>query len=81
MTSQTRSAPEIRGVLFDKDGTLFDFHETWSAWARGFIADVTGGDPARGAALLATSAAAYQIFTRSPGARYMPSPGLTPNAS
>ncbi len=40
-----------------------------------------GGDPGRGAALLATSAAPYQIRARSPGARYMPSPGLTPNAS
>ncbi len=24
----------IRGVLFDKDGTLFDFDRTWSAWVR-----------------------------------------------
>jgi phosphoglycolate phosphatase len=24
---------EIRGVVFDKDGTLFDFAKTWEAWA------------------------------------------------
>jgi phosphoglycolate phosphatase len=27
-----------QGVVFDKDGTLFDFHATWSAWAAGFVA-------------------------------------------
>lgn len=53
MASQNSSAHSIRGVLFDKDGTLFDFHATWSGWARGFIADVTGGDPARSARLAA----------------------------
>ncbi len=53
MANQTPSAPAIRGLLFDKDGTLFDFHATWSRWARGFIADVTGGDAARGARLAA----------------------------
>lgn len=51
MANQTPSVPAIRGLLFDKDGTLFDFHATWSRWARGFIADVTGGDAARGARL------------------------------
>lgn len=24
----------IEAVLFDKDGTLFDFHATWAAWAK-----------------------------------------------
>jgi phosphoglycolate phosphatase len=28
------SMPDVRGVLFDKDGTLFDFRATWGAWAR-----------------------------------------------
>ncbi|MGY9012332.1 MAG: HAD family hydrolase, partial [Rhodobacterales bacterium] len=24
----------INGLLFDKDGTLFDFQHTWAAWAK-----------------------------------------------
>jgi phosphoglycolate phosphatase len=47
MTNPSPSPQPVRGLLFDKDGTLFDFHETWSRWARAFIADVTRGDPAR----------------------------------
>lgn len=36
----------IRAILFDKDGTLFDFQATWGAWARGFLASEACGDPA-----------------------------------
>jgi phosphoglycolate phosphatase len=36
----------IDAIVFDKDGTLFDFHATWSAWSRGLIEDEAGGDPA-----------------------------------
>jgi phosphoglycolate phosphatase len=36
-----------RGLVFDKDGTLFDFRASWGAWTHAFIADVTGGDPGR----------------------------------
>ncbi len=36
----------IRGIVFDKDGTLFDFHATWSTWCDGLIRDLTGPDPA-----------------------------------
>ncbi|WP_417728154.1 HAD family hydrolase [Roseovarius sp.] len=32
------------GVLFDKDGTLFDFHATWSVWAHATIVDLSEGD-------------------------------------
>jgi len=53
MTNQNTPARPIRGLLFDKDGTLFDFHETWSQWAQRFIADITGGDAARSARLAA----------------------------
>lgn len=28
---------ELRGILFDKDGTLFDFSRTWEAWAASFL--------------------------------------------
>lgn len=36
----------IRGIVFDKDGTLFDFDATWGGWCRGFIAAEAGGDAA-----------------------------------
>ena len=36
----------IRGIVFDKDGTLFDFQATWGAWSRGMIVAESGGDPA-----------------------------------
>jgi phosphoglycolate phosphatase len=32
------------GILFDKDGTLFDFHATWSVWAHGVILDLSCGN-------------------------------------
>ena len=41
--------PQIRGVLFDKDGTLFDFQGTWGSWAQGLFLDLSGGDAARAA--------------------------------
>ncbi len=42
---------QIRAILFDKDGTLFDFNATWAAWAGRFLDEVSGYDPARAAAL------------------------------
>ena len=42
---------KIRGALFDKDGTLFDFAATWNAWAQGILLDLAEGDPARAAYL------------------------------
>lgn len=41
-----KQAP-IRGLLFDKDGTLFDFHRTWSGWAEGVIHELADGQPER----------------------------------
>ncbi|RKF16387.1 HAD family hydrolase [Roseovarius spongiae] len=31
-------AHDIGGIVFDKDGTLFDFHTAWSAWTAALIA-------------------------------------------
>lgn len=35
----------IDGLLFDKDGTLFDFRISWGRWAQGFLAQIAR-DPA-----------------------------------
>ena len=43
----------LRAVLFDKDGTLFDFHATWAEWTARVVRDLADGDAARGAALAA----------------------------
>lgn len=37
----------IQGVLFDKDGTLFDFEATWTGWAQAMLGDLAGGDAGR----------------------------------
>jgi len=37
---------KIRGILFDKDGTLFDFHQTWVVWFDLVISELSGGDAA-----------------------------------
>jgi len=34
----------VKGLLFDKDGTLFDFAATWEAWAEAFLLRASGGD-------------------------------------
>lgn len=33
------------GILFDKDGTLFDFHATWGAWSLRVLKELAGDDP------------------------------------
>ncbi len=43
--------PEIEAVLFDKDGTLFDFAATWNVFTLGLIEQLTEGDPLRRRAL------------------------------
>ena len=30
----------LRGIVFDKDGTLFDFARTWEAWAAAFLRSI-----------------------------------------
>ena len=39
----SRLSPPVRGLLFDKDGTLFDFHLSWSSWIAGLIETLSGG--------------------------------------
>ncbi len=42
---------DIRAVLFDKDGTLFDFAASWSGWAGKLILDLAEGNEARARAM------------------------------
>jgi phosphoglycolate phosphatase len=42
----------IKGVLFDKDGTLIDYHRSWSAINRAAAALAASGDPALAEKLL-----------------------------
>lgn len=35
---------QIKGLLFDKDGTLLDFDATWGQWAKGFLSELADGD-------------------------------------
>lgn len=44
----------IRGIVFDKDGTLFEYRGTWAAWCSAVIDELSRGDPAT-ADRLATS--------------------------
>ncbi|MEO0938572.1 MAG: HAD family hydrolase [Pseudomonadota bacterium] len=37
---------DLGGILFDKDGTLFDFRATWEAWAAAFLLRAAEGDAA-----------------------------------
>ena len=41
----------VSGILFDKDGVLFDFQKTWGAWAARMIARFAGADAALSARL------------------------------
>lgn len=39
-------ATKVDGLLFDKDGTLFDFSATWDSWASAVIRELSSGDRA-----------------------------------
>ncbi|RPE72019.1 phosphoglycolate phosphatase [Pacificibacter maritimus] len=43
--TQTLNKP-AKAILFDKDGTLFDFQKTWAPWAAAMIADLARGEKA-----------------------------------
>ena len=42
---------KITAVLFDKDGTLFDFHASWAGWAAAILSDLAAGDAGQAARL------------------------------
>lgn len=52
----------IDGIIFDKDGTLFDFRLSWGAWCQSLLAELalSGVDPAA-----LGQAIGYDIATRS----------------
>ena len=49
-------------VLFDKDGTLFDFSATWDVWAWGLLRDLAAEVPGRLEAL--SEAARYDLVSK-----------------
>lgn len=56
---------QIKAVIFDKDGTLFDFRQSWGAWTKSLLAEL-GGDTEALAALLGFDAAAMDFAPDSP---------------
>lgn len=40
------SGRNMRGILFDKDGTLFDFHKSWSSWMAFVLVGLSSGNAA-----------------------------------
>ena len=67
MTNQNIDDGSVRALLFDKDGTLFEFEATWSSWAEGVLFDLAGGDEQRAAS--AGMGIGFDYFRR----RFMPS--------
>ena len=47
--------PDIKGILFDKDGTLVDFQKTWFAIGDRMALRAAGGDRARADGLMAAA--------------------------
>lgn len=43
LAGEEHAVTAIQAILFDKDGTLFDFMATWGAWTRNLIADLAAG--------------------------------------
>lgn len=53
---------KLKALLFDKDGTLFDFSASWDAWALDAISGLAQGDPDKITAL--ADAADYDLERR-----------------
>ena len=53
----------VKGIIFDKDGTLFDFAATWEAWAQAFLLRACNGDRTR--ATQAGAVIGFDLQTRS----------------
>ena len=58
----------IDAVIFDKDGTLFDFRASWGAWTDSLMAELVAGgaDPARLVAVLGYDPATKHFAPDSP---------------
>jgi phosphoglycolate phosphatase len=53
--SEGKTMSDVRAVLFDKDGTLFDFYRTWGPVTEAAALVVAQGDPARAQIILTGS--------------------------
>ncbi|MDX5366894.1 MAG: HAD family hydrolase [Alphaproteobacteria bacterium] len=51
--AENRQLRRPRGLLFDKDGTMFDYHRTWTPLLTEVAVRLAGGDRARGGEMLA----------------------------
>ncbi|MFT3732928.1 MAG: HAD family hydrolase [Hyphomicrobium sp.] len=59
---------QIKGLLFDKDGTILDFYKTWIPINRRMALDAAGGDPDVAAELLRASGHDPETDIVKPGA-------------
>jgi phosphoglycolate phosphatase len=64
-----RVTPGVEGIVFDKDGTLFDFQATWAAWTArliGTLARAHGADAAEVARAAGFDLEAMRFLAHSP---------------
>ena len=54
---------KLTGIIFDKDGTLFDFNQTWGKWAKAFLTQISKGDDNK--ALRLGKLIGYDLFKNS----------------
>ena len=60
----------VRAVLFDKDGTLIDFHRSWTVIIRSAARALCGADPSRTKHLLSTGGWDGDLDQARPGSVY-----------